>query len=363
MPTRAPMEPRPPRPTRWWRFVTWRHWGVLYLNPVFENTFVFFHAFLQGPTRFADAGVDLALFVVLVMCMSTYGFLLNDAVDCERDLGHGDDNVFAGLSTRSATLVVVLSLLLNIPLLVWFRAVPGFLLTWFLWFAVTTAYSLPKPYLKGRGLAGLIAVMLAMRTLPTLLILLAFDPGPDPGWILLLVYVSLRGYTGDLAHQLHDLHEDQKDRIATYVVIKGADASATLLDRSLELERHALLLATAWMLWQAAQTASSGALLAFHAVLMAGLVGLVFFANLQIRRTPHVDPHRPVYPHKDVFYLLHKTFPKVVLSLYLAIVLAILEPHWWPVFLVTAIYVRAFSLSRLRAALRLRPAQRSRTGD
>jgi 4-hydroxybenzoate polyprenyltransferase len=348
-----------PRP-RWWQFVTWRHWGVLYLNPVFENMFVFFHAFLDGPAHFGDVGVDLGLFILLAMCMSSYGFLLNDAVDCERDLGHGDDNVFAGLSPRASALIVVFSLLVNIPLLVWFRAVPNFLFTWVAWFLVTTAYSLPKPYLKGRGLTGLVAVMLAMRTLPTLLVLEAFDQTPDVGWIILVVYVSLRGFTGDLAHQLHDLHEDVADGIETFVVRKGASASATLLDRSLEVERYALLLATGWMLWHPFGSAGSTMLLVFHGVLMTILVALVLFANHQIRRSPHIDPHSPIYSHKDVFYLLHKTFPKVILSLYLALVLAIGDPRWWPVFFVLAVYVRAFSWSRLRAALRLRPAHGGR---
>ncbi|MGE0142084.1 MAG: UbiA family prenyltransferase [Planctomycetota bacterium] len=348
---------------RWWQFVTWRHWGVLYLNPVFENTFVFFHAFLDGPSRLGDVGFDLWLFILLAMCMSSYGFLLNDAVDCERDLGHGDENVFAGLSPRTSTLIVTCSLLVNVPLLIWFRAVPNFLFTWIAWFLVTTAYSLPKPYLKGRGLTGLVAVMLAMRTLPTLLVLQAFDATPDPGWLILLVYVSLRGFTGDLAHQLHDLHEDSADGIETYVVRRGADASATLLDRSLEWERYALLLATGWMFWQPVESSGSTALLILHGAALALLLGLVLFANHQIRRTPHIDPHGPVYPHKDVFYLLHKTFPKVALSMYLALLLAVRDPHWWIVFFVLALYVRAFSWSRMRAALRLRPAHGGRRAD
>ncbi|MFO1054966.1 MAG: UbiA family prenyltransferase [Planctomycetota bacterium] len=352
-----------PGPARWWQFVTWRHWGVLYLNPVFENTFVFFSAFLDGSARFGDVGVDLGLFVVLVMCMSSYGFLLNDAVDCERDLGHGDENVFAGLPPRKSALIVALSLLSNIPLLIWFRDVPYFLSTWIVWFVVTTAYSLPKPYLKGRGMTGLIAVMLAMRTLPTLLVLEVFDPVPDPGWLLLVVYVSLRGFTGDLAHQLHDYDEDRVDGIETYVVRKGEDASATLLDRSLEVERYALLVATGWMLWRAADGVGSTALLVAHGASMALLAGLVIFANRQIRRTPHIDPHRAVYPHKDVFYLLHKTFPKIVLSLYLALLLALRDPYWWLPLLVTAVYVRAFSWSRLRAALRLSPSPGNRRAD
>lgn len=345
----------PARSAGWLRFLAWRQWGVLYLNPVFENTFVFFYVFLIEHTPFSEVYGQLGLFIALILAMSSYGFLLNDAVDCERDLGHGDDNVFAGLSPARSTAVVLLALACNIPLLVHFADLPYFTVTWILWFAVTTVYSLPVLYVKGRGLTGLIAVTLAMRTLPTLLILEAFDPTPDLAWILMVAYVSVRGFTGDLAHQLHDFDEDRVDHISTFAIRWGFDRSFTLLDRSLELERYALLICCGWLLWTVHGVDRSPVILAFDGIILMSTAMLVVYANRQIRRTPHIDPHQPVYPQKDVFYLLHKTFPKVLLSLYLAALLVLADPYWSAVVALLAIHFRVFSLSRLRAALRIKP--------
>lgn len=338
----------------WLRFLAWRHWGVLYLNPVFENTFVFFYVFLIERTLLSGVYGDLGLFLALVLAMATYGFLLNDAVDCERDLGHGDENVFAGMSATRSAAVVVVALACNMPLLACFTGVPYFLATWLAWLAATTLYSLPGVYLKGRGLSGLVTVTLAMRTLPTLLVLEAFDPTPDAAWVVIVAYVSLRGFTGDLAHQLHDFEEDTADRISTFAIRHGFDRSFTMLDRALEVERWVLLLCCGWMLWKIS-AGRPGALLVCNGILLAATAVLVAYANRLIRRTRHVNPHQPVYPEKDVFYLLHKTFPKVILSLYFAGLLVWIDFHWIAVLVLLALYFRVFSRSRLRAALRLKP--------
>lgn len=348
----------PPRAMGWPRFLTWRQWGVLRLNPVFENTFVFSYVFLVERTPFSAVYIDLGLFVLLVLTMSSYGFLLNDAVDCERDVRHGDENAFAGMSAARSALVVALALACNIPLVLRFAAVPYFTVTWIVWCAVATAYSFPAVYLKGRGLSGLIAVVLAMRTLPTLLILEAFDPTPDWGWLPVAAYVSLRGVTADLAHQLHDFDEDRADGIATFAIRRGFEPTFTLLDVLLRIERYLLVICCAWMLWGVAAASQSAVILAGNVGLLAAALLLVVYAERQLRGTRHVNPHQPVYPVKDVFYLLHKTFPKIVLSLYLAALLVLQDPYWVSTFVLLGLYTRAFSFSRLRAALRLRPRLR-----
>jgi 4-hydroxybenzoate polyprenyltransferase len=348
----------PPRDAGWPRFLRWRQWGVLRLNPVFENTFVFFFVFLFERAPLSAVYIDLGLFLLLVLTMSSYGFLLNDAVDCERDVRHGDDNAFAGMSAARSALVVVLVLAGNIPLVFHFAGIPFFTLTWVLWCAVATAYSVPGLYLKGRGLIGLIAVALAMRTLPTLLILEAFDRTPDLGWLLVAAYVSLRGFTADLAHQLHDFDEDRADGIATFAIRYGFEPTFTLLDRVLRAERYALVVWCAWMMWQVAVAAQSAVIAAGNAAFLVTTVALVVYAERQVRLTRHLNPHQPVYPAKDVFYLLHKTFPKIVLSLYLAALLVLSDPYWAVIVVLLVLYTRVFSFSRLRAALRLKPRVR-----
>jgi hypothetical protein len=348
----------PPRAAGWPRFVRWRQWGVLRLNPVFENTFVFFFVFLVDRARLSAVYIDLGLFLLLVLTMSSYGFLLNDAVDSERDVRHGNDNAFAGMSAARSTLVVILVLAANIPLVLRFADVPYFTVTWVVWCAVATAYSVPGLYLKGRGLIGLIAVALAMRTLPTLLILEAFDQTPDPGWLVVTAYVSLRGFTADLAHQLHDFDEDRADGIATFAIRRGFEPTFTLLDQVLRAERYALVVCCAWMLWHVTVAAQSAVIGAGNAAFLVTTVVLVVYAERHIRRTRHVNPHQPVYPAKDVFYLLHKTFPKVILSLYLAVLLVASDPYWAAIVVLLVLYTRVFSFSRLRAALRLKPRVR-----
>lgn len=327
-------------------------------NPVLENTFAFFYLFAYQGSLFADVALDFSLFLVLIFAMASYGYLLNDAVDCARDVRHGINNVFSGYTSVFAGVVVCTALLLSLPFVVYFAAkTPLFIETWLVWLACTSLYSLPGIYLKGRGLVGLITVALALRTLPIALILVVFGAQPNVVSMIILAYVTLRGFGGDLSHQITDYRDDLADGLETYVARIGRQRARILLDRVLEVERVALLLtAAATTASLVHQYSAPNAVIAIHAVLVGTLAILTIYAGIILRRGARgYDPHAPEYPAKDVFYLLHKSIPKIVLAVYFLTFLILQDWRYVWVALPLAIYFRLYSVSRVLNALHLRP--------
>ena len=344
-------------------FVSWRNWGVIRTNPVLENTFVFWYLFLDQNQPFLSVVIELAQFLGLIFFMASYGFLLNDAVDCKRDLGHGIDNVFRGCSPSATSGVVLVALACTLPFVVRISADHAlFLPIWLFWLLCTSLYSLPSVYLKGRGLVGLVAVALALRTLPIALVLVIFRPQPDGGWLIILAYLTLRGLSGDLSHQLTDYAADLADNLGTYVVRIGRERARRLLDRILAVERIGLLLICAWVATTLIRhTEPSAVIIAAH----IGFVAVIGILNVYAWGVRHqgalgYDPHAPVYPVKDVYYLLHKSIPKIVLPLYLLALLILEDWRYLALFAPLALYFRLYSWSRLVNAIRLRPEPHTR---
>lgn len=344
-------------------FVAWRDWGVIRTNPVLENTFVFFYLVLYHRYPLGEIATDLAMLLGLVFFMASYGYLLNDAVDCERDLGHRIPNVFAETRLPVRLAVVLAAMLGMLPFVARLQAHHPLLLgTWLAWFACTSLYSLPGIYLKGRGLIGLVAVALALRTLPIAIVLTIFGRPPDAGWIILLGYLTLRGLSGDLSHQLTDWREDHADGLGTFVVRIGVDRARVLLDRILEAERIALVLTCVWMFGTLTQVRDwPRPIDLMHFAIPCSVTLLTIYAGVELRRGARGhDPHAPEYLVKDVFYLLHKSIPKIGLATYLLALAIAQDPGYLVLAVPLAVYFRLYSVRRVASALRLRPHPRTR---
>jgi 4-hydroxybenzoate polyprenyltransferase len=338
-------------------FVGWRRWGVLFHNPVLENTFIFQAVALSTGAESRDVIVTALVFLALSMALFSFGYLLNDAVDRERDAPHRSDNAFAGHpSSWTAATVVGLAMAANVPAVAWFcTRQPAFGALWGAWLVTAFAYSMPGLYLKARGWWGLVDVALALRTLPIAMALVALRAPLDLVAALALAYVTLRGLSADMAHQILHAAEDGANAVATLGVRMGPDRASRLLQWLLRLERFALL-AMAVVLAVRLGGASAWAMAALCANLIA-LAVLVGHAERRIlaRQADPPNPHSADYRPKDVFYLLHKSYPKLLLPAALTVPLAATDAAWLLLLAPPVLVYRAFSPRKILNALRIRP--------
>ncbi len=232
-----------------YHFASWRKWGILYANPILKNSYIFFYMQLIATKEFAVFLIDTTLFILLTFAIFSYGYLLNDAADREKDAQHRTTNTFQYYSKKQSSTIVLLS---TLPLALfgcYFHTYSAFFTPALIfWFILATGYSLPYIYLKGRGGWGLITVVLALRTIPGLLLLLTYDYTRDYfGSMLILVYLSLRGTGADLAHQILHHDEDTKNHDSTFSVRYGLEKSKKLLFKVLRVERFTLFILIVWM--------------------------------------------------------------------------------------------------------------------
>lgn len=342
-----------------------RSWLIVRANPVLENSYIFLYAqFVQPMPASALLGKVLA-FVPFSFALLYYGYLLNDYADRDfdrrRDVSqHPPTNPFFERSTSYGRLVVVASLLANLPFVVFFSLDNYvFAAIWVVWVVLATSYSLPGIYLKARGLLGLVVVALALRTLPVLLFFVTLKIPIDWGWAAILVYVSLRGLSADLAHQRLHIAEDAGHGLHTFGVAQGLERATRLLRLNYSAERLGLLLVTgciAVRIFQATRDRPGGLLSGLLGVSILALVIQAERRQFALKGLP--DPHRVGYG-RDVFYLLHKNFPKAVLPACMLAALLWIDAGVGYVLLalLLALYLRAFSWERIVQGLRLKPSQ------
>lgn len=322
-------------------------------NPVLENAFVLYVLALLVGMPLGVFAPDYAIFLALSLALLSFGYLLNDAVDRDRDAAFRFDNPFRDHTPRQALAVVAVAFLCQVPPVLAFRLRPGFVPLWLAWLATAVLYSLPSVYLKGRGWVGLVDVTLALRTLPAAMAMAVFPVPAEPGLALMLCYVTLRGMGADLAHQVLHLPEDGANQVGTLAVQLGSERATALLEVVLRAERLLLLAVAAWLPLRFGGQASALGAAALWAHL-ACVLALTVYAEAYVFGGLSPNPHRAGC-HKDVFYLLHKSHPKLVLPALVVIVLSAANPWWLLVLLPQLVLYRAFSVRRILGGLRIRP--------
>ncbi|RLC72264.1 MAG: hypothetical protein DRI52_03890, partial [Chloroflexi bacterium] len=113
------------------KFISWRDWGIIRYNSVFQNAAAFFYLALAYRDFSLNYIGRVLLFGLFSLLGTGYGYLINDFADRELDRLHGKRNAFHGVSTTVAVSILILMLLANVavgwPFLrqPWFAAIWG----------------------------------------------------------------------------------------------------------------------------------------------------------------------------------------------------------------------------------------------
>jgi 4-hydroxybenzoate polyprenyltransferase len=315
------------------RFLTWRSWGLIRYNAIWQNAAALFYVGLARRWFGLDYVRDIALFLLFSLTGTAYGYLVNDLADIELDRRADKSNVFEGMSQAKAVLVVMMVLAVMVICGLPFIHRPGFLSLWMVWTLTATFYSLPPVRLKERGLLGLGATVAAQHAIPATMAFAALGHLPTWGALVLIGYITLRGVCSDVGHQMRDRASDEAAGATTFAVRQGHRVIARIYGISLELETLLLgavllvflleLPAVAVGQWSVSPV---WPLVAAYALLLPFVLGRAW---VRLERGEWADPYdeSTVGPPRDLLHLIHHPFPTVLMPLYLALWLTI---YYWP---------------------------------
>ncbi len=316
-----------------WSLLSWRHWGLIRYNSIWQNVALLFYVGLARQTFTAAYLRDVLLFLLFSLTGTAYGYLVNDLADVELDRRACKPNVFHGMSRARATLIVALTFGLVVLCGLSFARRPGFAPLFVVWALAATFYSLPPIRLKERGGVGLAVTILAQQPLPALLALAALGYLDTWGAWVFVAYVTLRGISSDVGHQMRDRARDLAAGATTFAVRRGHAAIARLYGLSLELETILLGAVLVVLMVDLPPVTLGGRSVALAWPLLILYLTLLPFtigrAWVRLNRGEWVDPYdeSPEGPPRDLRHLIHHPFPTVLLPLYLAAWLMI---FYWP---------------------------------
>lgn len=316
-------------------FLSWRHWGLLRYNSIFQNVALFFYVALARRWFGLDFLRDVGLFLLLSLAGTAYGYLVNDWADLDLDRRAGKRNVFSGMGRAKGVSVLAVVLALVVALGLPFVHRPGFLPLWGAWWLLATFYSLPPVRLKERGGLGLAATILAQQPLPAAMAFAALGHLFTLGALAFITYIALRGICSDVGHQMRDREKDAVAGARTFAVRHGHRAIARIYGISLELETLLLGAVLAVLLADLPLVPIGKWSISPVWPLVVGYLTLLPFtlgrAWLRLERGEWVDPYdeSPEGPPRDLLHLIHHPFPTVLLPLYLGVWLTLC---YWPNF-------------------------------
>jgi len=331
-----------------WAFIKkyfgWRDWAVLVYNSIFENLFVLLYILVREQKWTTQDLTATIVFLLFSMFSTTYGYLINDYADMELDRRHGKSNTFENDSRGRALWITMLFLFLSVATGWYFSDRMTFLELWLAWIFISTFYSLPPLRFKERGKPGLLLVVLAQRLLPVLLVFTAFDFHRTGEMVLLAVYVFFRGISSDVNHQVEDYENDIKTGTSTFAVSSGRRVARGMLRFSLEMEKVLLLIVLLYITHALAWMDFLPLLCWLLTVLL--YVGMLLFGYKQ-QWVDQKDPNPFSHPG-TVFQFLHHSYPSVILSLVLSLILVYFEPVFILLFIFLLWVRRVFSLEMIK---------------
>jgi 4-hydroxybenzoate polyprenyltransferase len=321
------------KPSRLWHLLSWRYWGLVRYNSVWQNVAVFFYVGLARQWFDLAYVRDVGLFLVFSMTLTAYGYLINDLADVELDRRAGKPNAFHGASRTRATLVMVVLFGVMVVCGLPFVRQPAFLPLWVAQTLAATFYSLPPVRFKERGVLGLVATITAQQPLPAAMAFAALGHLRTWGALVFIAYITLRGICSDVGHQLRDRERDAAAGAQTFAVHYGQKVIARVYGLSLELETLLLGAVLVVLMLDVPPAHIGGVTLAPAWPLLIAYLALLPFtlgrAWARLERGELVDPYdeSPEGPPRDLLHLIHHPFPTVILPLYLAVWLT---ACYWP---------------------------------
>lgn len=312
-----------------WKLLAWRNGGFIRYNSIWQNSAALFFIVFAGQQFSLQFIGQVVIFILFSTAMTGFGYLVNDLADIDLDRRHGKPNVFTNMSSRWASLVALLTLMIGSIFGLPFARQPSFAILWLLWVLVATSYSLPPLRLKERGLAGLVATVLAQQTLPTALLFAAFGQLTTLGALVFLLYSTARGLSSDTSHQIRDWPRDAGTGTRTFAVQYGRATAQSLYAASLEVERLVLggvvvllvaylpavtLLPLGW------EIGLAWPLAIFYFPLLLRFAGssLAAFRQGRLEETDPYAENRQASV-RDGLHVIHHSFPSVIVPLYCAV--------------------------------------------
>jgi len=317
------------------KFIAWRSWGVIRYNSILQNAMpLFYLALVYRQFSWAFLG-KVGLFSLLSLVGTAYGYLVNDWADRELDSKHGKLNVFTRVQPAVAMTVVGLTGGLSVAVSSFFWTCPGFLPTFAAWLSLATFYSLPPLRLKVRGEIGLAAAILAQQTIPSLLLFAVFGQLRSWETLVFVLYITCRGTTSDVSHQVRDWVNDIHTSTQTVAVRRGYKWITILYAWALEAEKLMLGFVMVFLVLRIPVVDLPLLGCPFPPALPLPLFYLFLYVLTagrawgQVRQGALVDPHDPrrQATTRDAYQIIHHSLPSVGAPLYLCLWMTMI---FWP---------------------------------
>jgi len=180
--------------------------------------------------------LTLVMFLVSSIGIASFGYLLNDLTDREKDRQSGASNLLAHKGPRKIAAMFALVIILSFAPWAWLpRSSAIFVLITFE-YLLFIAYSVKPVRLKERGIPGSAADALYGYTVPLLVAMLVFaqlGKSTLPWWQVAItaVWSFVLGLRHILVHQLKDAANDEVSGTRTTVTVFGWDKVFRLMDR------------------------------------------------------------------------------------------------------------------------------------
>jgi hypothetical protein len=162
-----------------------------------------------------------------------FGYYCNDVFDIAQDDKVGKSNSASGHAGPIRLLILLaLGFLAMMPWIAFVREalLTAIALSHLLLFVL---YSSPPLRLKERGFSGAVVDALYAHVLPSVIILIAFNPKADWQWMVVVTAVAIwqmaLGFRSILTHQLSDFSSDRANAVRTYAVRLGVQRTLHLI--------------------------------------------------------------------------------------------------------------------------------------
>jgi 4-hydroxybenzoate polyprenyltransferase len=234
------------------RFARPENWFFSKLPPLLAVAYL---EILGGDPDGSSAVVLLASYLFSIVCIATYGHIVNDIHDVEADRRADKANSMAKVSPARRLLLATTFLLAGfLPAPIAGYDMPVLLLLAFN-YLLPTIYSIPITRLKEKGLLGVVCDAMGAHVTPTLVAVALFGATATPPAgraafaALATLWAGVLGLKGILHHQIADRENDNRAGVVTFATRSDHGRLQRFLtgfNLCVELPVSAAFVAVAW---------------------------------------------------------------------------------------------------------------------